>query len=69
MWSIVNFTKDNTVSAVPSHWWKNGYCAWPKPSVKNASMLLQKRSIPNKFDYDFFKARIIHTKNPISECI
>uniref|UniRef100_A0A2S2P2H6 Uncharacterized protein n=1 Tax=Schizaphis graminum TaxID=13262 RepID=A0A2S2P2H6_SCHGA len=65
MWSIVNFTNDNSVSAVPSHWWKNGYCAWPKSSTKNASLLLQRRAIPNKFDYDFFKARKIHTKNPI----
>lgn len=69
MWSIVNFTNDNSVSAVPSHWWKNGYCAWPKSYTKNASLLLQRRAIPNKFDYDFFKARKIHTKNPISECL
>lgn len=67
MWSIVNFTKDNSVNAVPSHWWKNGYSAWPNSSVKHSLLLLQKRAIPNKFDFNFFIARIIHTKNPISE--
>ncbi|CAI6344460.1 unnamed protein product [Macrosiphum euphorbiae] len=65
MWSIVNFAKDNSVSAVPSHWWKNGYCALPKSSAKHPLFLLQRRAIPNKFEYDFFKARIMHTKNPI----
>lgn len=67
MWSIIIFDDDNSVTAVPSHWFKNGYCAWPKSETKNPSLLLQRRSIPNKLEYDFFKARKIHTKNPISE--
>lgn len=69
MWSIVNFKKSNSVSAVPSHWLKNGYCAWPKSSVKHPSSLLQKRAMPNTLEFDFFEARKIHTKNPISECL
>ncbi|KAL4084345.1 hypothetical protein QTP88_028168 [Uroleucon formosanum] len=51
------------------HWWKNGYSAWPNTSVKHSLLLLQKRAIPNKFDFNFFIARIIHTKNPIKSYV
>lgn len=59
MWLVVHFPQDNTVSAVPKSWWKNGYCAWPKKSIKNVSKLIELNKKPNKNDYEYFKARLL----------
>lgn len=64
MWLIVHFTKDNTVSAVPKSWWKRGYCAWPKKTIKTSSKLIESNVKPNKVDFEYFKARLL-CKNPI----
>lgn len=66
MWSIVIFS-DNKCAAVPSHWFANDLCAWPKPITKNRSKLLVQRAIPNKFDFDYFPARRLHTEKPIGK--
>lgn len=56
MWTIVVLKKDNTVEAVPSHWLKNGLCAWPKKDPKKK---LERRLKTNTFDFDFYPARIL----------
>lgn len=56
MWSIVVFIKDNTVEAVPTSWFKNGYCAWPK---KDQKIKINRRIQPNNFDFEFYSARIL----------
>lgn len=53
MWTIVVFKEDNTVEAVPSHWFKNGLCAWPKKDQKKN---LERRLFPNSFDFDYYPA-------------
>lgn len=58
MWYIVHFTKENSVSAVPKAWWRNGYCAWPKKHVKNTKKLIELKQKPNKIDFNYFKARL-----------
>jgi len=59
MWLIVHFTQDNSVSAVPKSWWKNGYCAWPKKVFKNKNKLIETKHKPNKIDFEYFKARLM----------
>lgn len=59
MWLVVHFTLENSVSAVPKSWWKNGYCAWPKKSIKNVNKLIELNNKPNKNDYEYFKARLL----------
>jgi len=61
MWSIVVFKKDNSVAAVPSHWFKNGKCAWPKDYIKNENKLVEKRSLANALKFNFYSARKLHT--------
>lgn len=57
MWSIVLFTDENTIEAIPSHWIKkNNTCAWPK---KNFKKHVEHRTIPNSFDFNFFPCRVI----------
>lgn len=56
MWCVVLFEKDNTVEAVPTHWFKNGLCAWPK---KDERVKIKRRIQPNKFDFNFYSARIL----------
>lgn len=65
MWSIVIFSSDNSVAAVPSHWYKNGQCAWPKKYIKNKNKFIERRSIANTLEFDFFSARKLITENPI----
>lgn len=61
MWSVVNFTSDNTVEVVPSHWIKkNGQCAWPKTTNKKYILrAVLKRMINNKTDFNYFDARCL----------
>lgn len=56
MWSVILFEKDNTVKAVPTNWYKNGLCAWPK---KEERTKINHRIQPNKFDFDFYSARLL----------
>lgn len=42
MWSIVIFKNDDSVAAVPSHWFKNGKCAWPKKYIKTINKFIEK---------------------------
>lgn len=65
MWSIVVFKKDNSVAAVPSHWFKNGKCAWPKDYIKNKNKLVEKRSLANALEFNFYSARKLYTEHPI----
>jgi len=30
MWTVVFFQDGNSVAAVPTNWYKDGFCAWPK---------------------------------------
>lgn len=64
MWLVVHFKKDNSVSAVPKSWWKHGYCAWPKKTIKHTNKLIEANNKPNKIDYEYFKARVL-SKKPI----
>jgi len=57
MWTIVNFTEENTVEAIPSHWiQKDNTCAWPKKNVKKH---VERRTIPNSFDFNFYPSRVM----------
>lgn len=62
MWHIVNFLSDNSVSAVPKIWLKNGYCAWPKPFIKNKTKLIKNRVKPGRSQFDFYKVRVLSDK-------
>lgn len=57
MFSIVHFTAENSVEAVPKNWFntKKGICAWPKLS-NNPSRLIEKLVIPNENEFQFYKA-------------
>jgi len=55
MWTIILFEKDNTVEVVPTNWFKNGLCVWPK---KDERTKINHRIQPNKFDFDFYSARL-----------
>jgi len=59
-YSVVHFYDDNSVEAVPSFWInKDGtYCAWPK-NINQASKLIERKSIPNECEFDYFKSRIL----------
>lgn len=59
MWSIVLFEKDNTVEAIPTNWFKDGLYAWPK---KDERVKINCRIQPNKFDFDFYPARLLKKK-------
>jgi len=56
MWSIVEFIDEHTIEVVPDHWVKNKKCAWPKQKVKSN---IERRTIPNTFDFDYYPSRII----------
>ncbi|KAL4083199.1 hypothetical protein QTP88_028529 [Uroleucon formosanum] len=62
MWLIVNFLSDNSVSAVPKTWLKNGYCAWPKQFIKNKNKFIEKKIKPGKYQFDFYKVRLLSEK-------
>lgn len=68
-YSIMVFTEENTVSAVPSYWFRasNKKCAWPKPSHTAASVsrLIAKRTPYISIDFNLFDARVL--KNNIGE--
>jgi len=62
VYSIVVFTKENSVSAVPSCWYDAllGKCAWPKPGVHSSASinkLISRRTPYNTIEFNLFKAR------------
>ncbi|KAL5239165.1 hypothetical protein ACI65C_006575 [Semiaphis heraclei] len=65
MWSIVLFNFDNSVAAVPSHWYKNGQCAWPKKYIKNKNKYIERRTATNALEFDFYSARKLNTEKAI----
>lgn len=66
MWLVVHFLSDNSVSAVPTTWVKRGYCAWPKPFIKNKNKFIENKIKPGKSQFDYYKARTLSEK-PIGE--
>ncbi|KAL4084068.1 hypothetical protein QTP88_029384 [Uroleucon formosanum] len=62
MWLIVNFLSDNSVSAVPTTWLKNGYCPWLKQFIKNKNKFIEKKIKPGKYQFDFYKVRLLSEK-------
>jgi len=58
MWSVVRFTEDNTVAAVPKFWYRDGYCAWPNKSFQK---YIDRRVNPNELEFTYFKAKVLHT--------
>lgn len=57
MWIVVVFQNDNSVAAVPTNWYKDGLCAWPKKAVKHKSDLIQNQIEPTRSEFDRFPAR------------
>lgn len=53
---IVIFEEENTVEAVPSDWYKNGKCIWPKKSIE-ARRLIEQKANPLHFEHTTFNAR------------
>lgn len=60
MWCVVVFKDDDSVEAVPSHWYKNNKCAWPR---KNAKRMIERRAFPNVIEFDYLEARKLNNKN------
>lgn len=58
--SIVHFTVENSVEAVPKSWYnrKKGMCAWPKLN-SNPTRLIEKQVVPNEKEFSFYKARVL----------
>lgn len=54
MWSVVNFSIDNTVEVVPSFWVKDNKSAWPR---KNAKHFIKQRLVPNKYDFEYLSIK------------
>jgi len=61
-YSVVEFTEDNSLEAVPTNWLKKNFCAWP--ITKNYSTirkLIERKSVPNEIEYTYFNARVLKT--------
>lgn len=61
-YSVVEFTEDNTLEAVPTNWLKKNKCAWP--TTKNYSTirkLIERNCVPNEVEYTYFNARVLKT--------
>ncbi|CAI6363437.1 unnamed protein product [Macrosiphum euphorbiae] len=63
MWSVVHFLDDSSVEAVPSYWVDNDKCAWPKNNYR-AAKLRDNRAKPNKFEFDFYRAKVLSKNIP-----
>lgn len=68
MWIVVVFEKDHSVAAVPTNWFKDGYCAWPKKTLKNRGNMIELRVEPTKSEFDRFPARLL-SSSPIGNKI
>jgi hypothetical protein len=61
-YSVVEFTEDNSLEAVPTNWLKKNKCDWP--ITKNYSTirkLIERKSVPNEIEYTYFNARLLKT--------
>lgn len=56
MWTVVLFNDDNTVAAVPSFWYKHGFCAWPH---KFSARYIERRKQPNELEFKNFSSKIL----------
>lgn len=57
MWIVVVFQDDNSVAAVPTNWYKDGFCAWPKKTVQHKGQMIQNQTEPTRSEFDRFPAR------------
>lgn len=57
-WSVIHFFKDNAVEVVPSKWFRDNKCAWPKTNV---TQYIKNEYTPNTKEFDWFKARALST--------
>jgi len=53
MWSIVAF-KDDSLEVVPSNWFNNELCAWPKKYLRSC---IDNEVSPNENYFSFLSAR------------
>lgn len=63
-YSVVVFSKDNTVEAVPTSWVKkkDGTCAWPNTKSRSLIMkLIERKSVPNDIQYKYYEAIVMKT--------
>lgn len=69
-YSVVVFTEDNSIEAVPTNWLKKNKCAWP--TTKNHSTirkLIERKSVPNEIEYTYLNARALKTTGKILNTI
>jgi len=57
-YSVVHFTKDNSVEAVPSIWVKGNFCAWPN-NKSLTSKYITNRRLPNEIEFKYYKIRVL----------
>lgn len=57
MWIVVVFQNENSVAVVPTNWYEDGLCAWPKKNAKHRGDMIQKQTEPNIKEFDCFPAR------------
>ncbi|XP_025407337.1 uncharacterized protein LOC112681288, partial [Sipha flava] len=65
-YSVVKFTEDNSLEAVPTNWLKKNKCAWS--ITKNYSTirkLIERKIIPNEIKYTYFNARLLKTTDSL----
>jgi len=55
-YSVVHFFDDESVEAVPSVWFNDKHCAWPKKPIFIKKFIEIKR-VPNNTDFMYLKAR------------
>jgi len=63
-WSVVYFTDENSVEAVPNIWFdkKQETCAWPaKPKL--VKKFIESQQKPNKKDFTYHPARQLGNKS------
>lgn len=58
MWAVVHFFADDSVEAVPKHWFKDQGCAWPIKS-SNVNKLIERRVIANSLEFQYLSARLL----------
>eukprot|EP00102_Acyrthosiphon_pisum_P023901 XP_016661111.1 PREDICTED: uncharacterized protein LOC107884123 [Acyrthosiphon pisum] len=59
-WSVIHFIEDNAVEVVPSTWFRDNTCAWPKTHVKR---YIKNECIPNTREFEWFEARALSLNN------
>lgn len=53
---VILFEEDNSVEAVPVHWFKNGQCLWPNKPF-DAKRLIESQAPSKNFEFKKYKAR------------